>query len=93
MTERYHAIPRDLFDALAAGGGGPEAIGVLAAAEHSKHDTLLRGVLAAAQRADADQARRARLAGRCWTKSAAAIGTRRPGWWAIPRWEPGPSAP
>jgi uncharacterized protein len=61
MTERYHAIPRDLFDALAAGSGGPEAIGVLAAAEHSKHDTLLRGVLAAAQRADADQARRARL--------------------------------
>jgi uncharacterized protein len=61
MTERYHAIPRDLFDALAAGGGGPDAIGVLAAAEHSKHHTLLRGVLAAAQRADADQARRARL--------------------------------
>jgi uncharacterized protein len=61
MTERYHAIPRDLFDALAAGGGGPEAIGVLAAAERSKHATLLRGVLAAAQRTDADQARRARI--------------------------------
>jgi len=61
MTVRYHAIPRDLFSALAAGGGGPEAIGVLAAAEHSKHHTLLRGVLAAAQRGDAGQARRARL--------------------------------
>jgi len=61
MTERYHAIPRDLFDALAAGGGGPEAIGVLAAAEHSKHTTLLRGVLAAVLRGDADQARCARL--------------------------------
>jgi uncharacterized protein len=61
MTERYHAIPRDLFDALAAGGGGPEAIGVLAAAEHSKHGTLLRGVLAAAERANADQAWCARL--------------------------------
>jgi uncharacterized protein len=61
MTERYHAIPRDLFDALAAGGGGPEAIRVLAAAEHSKHVTLLRGVLTAAERADADQARCARL--------------------------------
>jgi uncharacterized protein len=61
MTERYHAIPRDLFAALAAGDGGPEAIGVLAAAEHSKHNTLLRGVLAAAQRADTDQARCARL--------------------------------
>jgi uncharacterized protein len=61
MTERYHAIPRDLFNALAAGGGGPEAIGALAAAERSKHATLLRGVLTAAQRADADQARCARL--------------------------------
>jgi len=61
MTERYHAIPRDLFDALATGGGGTEAIGVLAAAERSKHATLLRGVLAAAERAEADQARCARL--------------------------------
>jgi HEXXH motif-containing protein len=61
MTLRYHAIPRDLFDALAAGGGGPEAIGVLAAAEHSKHVILLRGVLAAAQAAGATQARCARI--------------------------------
>jgi uncharacterized protein len=62
MTERYHGIPRDLFDALAAGGGGPEAISVLAAAEHSKHDTLLRGVLAASGSAGAVQSRCAQVA-------------------------------
>ena len=61
MKERYHAIPRDLFGALAAGGGGPEAVGALAAAEHSKHSALLRGVLSAAGGADAAQARCARL--------------------------------
>lgn len=61
MTERYHGIPRDLFNALAAGGGGPEAISVLASAEQSKHVTLLRGVLAGAERGDAAQARCARL--------------------------------
>ncbi len=62
MKLRYHAIPRDLFDALAAGGGGPEAIGVLAAAEQSKHGALLRGVLAAAAKAgDATQARYASI--------------------------------
>lgn len=49
MKSGYHAIPRHLFDALAAGGGGPEAIGALVAAEHSKHLLLLRGVLEAAQ--------------------------------------------
>lgn len=58
MNLRYHAIPRDLFNALAAGGGGTEAISVLAAAEQSKHDALLRGVLAvAAKVGDAKQAR------------------------------------
>jgi uncharacterized protein len=58
MKLRSHSIPRDAFDALAAGGGGPEAISVLAAAERSKHDILLRGVLAAAARAaDTTQAR------------------------------------
>jgi uncharacterized protein len=61
MKVRYHAIPRGLFDALAAGGGGPEAIGALAAAEYSKHVLLLRGVSAAAQAADATQARFARI--------------------------------
>jgi len=57
MKSRYHSIPRNLFDALASGGGGPEAIGALAAAEYSKHALLLRGVLAAAQAAGATQAR------------------------------------
>lgn len=57
MKLRYHAIPRDAFDALAAGGGGPEAISVLAMAEQSKHEILLRGVLSAARAADATQAR------------------------------------
>jgi len=61
MKPRYHAIPRELFDALAAGGGGPEAIGALAAAEYSKHVLLLCGVSAAAQAADATQARFARI--------------------------------
>jgi len=61
MKLRYHAIPRDMFDALAAGGGGPEAIGVLAAAEQSKAEILLRGVAAAARAVDAAQARYARV--------------------------------
>ena len=61
MIPRYHSIPRDQFDALAAGGGGPEAIDTLAAAEYSKHVHLLRGVLAAAQDGDAAQARLARI--------------------------------
>jgi uncharacterized protein len=57
---RYHSISREHFDALAAGGGGPEAIRELAAAEHSKHCVLLRGVIQAAEAAGADQARFAR---------------------------------
>jgi uncharacterized protein len=61
MNTRYHAMPRDLFNALATGGGGPEAITALAAAEHSKHAILLRGVFAAAQGAGLEQARCARL--------------------------------
>ena len=61
MNSLYHAVPRDLFDALAAGGGGPEAISALAAAEHSKHLLLLRGVLARAQAAGAAQARYATI--------------------------------
>ena len=58
MKLRYHSIPRDVFDALAAGGGGPEAISVLATAEQSKHEILLRSVVAfAARAADTTQAR------------------------------------
>jgi uncharacterized protein len=51
MSLQPHRIPLDLFDALAKGGGGPEALRVLAAAQYSKHLFLLRGVLAAARAA------------------------------------------
>src|SRR5437899_13095206 len=49
-------MPRGVFDALAAGGGGPRAVSDLAAAQHSKHVLLLRGVLAAARAAGHRQA-------------------------------------
>jgi HEXXH motif-containing protein len=55
MSVRYHRVSRPLFDAIAAGGGGAEAIRVLAAAQYSKHTLLLRGVLDAAQGVDHDQ--------------------------------------
>ena len=57
VITRYLA---SIFDALAAGGGGPEAIRKLAAAEHSKHCVLLRGVIQAAEATGTDQARFAR---------------------------------
>ena len=60
MTARYHCLPRSLFDALAAGGGGPDAIRQLVAARHSKLVILLWGVRNAAERAGAEQARLAR---------------------------------
>jgi uncharacterized protein len=60
MKLGYHSIPRELFDALAAGGGGPGAIGALTTAEYSKHVLLLRGVFAAAEAAETEQARFAR---------------------------------
>jgi uncharacterized protein len=62
MSARYHRIPKSLFDALAAGGGGPDAVRALAAARHSKLVVLLWGVLEAAQGAGAEQARLARQA-------------------------------
>ncbi len=55
MSVTFHRVPRDMFDALASGGGGPAAIGVLAAAQYSKHVLLLRGVLDAAVTAGHDQ--------------------------------------
>jgi uncharacterized protein len=55
-----HSIPRRLFEALAAGGGGPEAMRALAAAQRSKHLILLRGILQAARAVDDEQARLAR---------------------------------
>jgi uncharacterized protein len=60
MSVRVHRISRPLFDSLAAGGGGAEAVHALAAAQYSKHVILLRGVLAAAEAAGAQQARLAR---------------------------------
>jgi HEXXH motif-containing protein len=61
MTARelaFHSMPRHLFEALAAGRGGPEAMRALMAAQRSKHLMLLRGTLQAARAADDEQARR-----------------------------------
>lgn len=51
MNVRIHRITRRLFNALAAGGGGPEAIRELKSAQYSKHVILLRGVVSAARAA------------------------------------------
>ena len=61
MTTRYHEIPRPLFNALAVGRGGPDAINELAAAQLSKNVILLRGVLAVARDVGGAQARCAGL--------------------------------
>ena len=57
MSVRIHRIARSLFDALAAGGGGAEAIRELTAAQYSKHVILLRGVVSAARAAGPVQER------------------------------------
>jgi HEXXH motif-containing protein len=44
-----HYVSREMFAALASGGGGDDAMRALAAAEYSKHAILLRGVLIAAR--------------------------------------------
>jgi uncharacterized protein len=49
MSMHYHRMPGELFDALAAGGGGPAAIRELAINQHSKHAFLLEGVFGAAR--------------------------------------------
>jgi HEXXH motif-containing protein len=46
---RYHDVSRSVFDALAAGGGGADAVRELAAGQYSKHVLLLLGVLKEAQ--------------------------------------------
>ena len=51
MSMAYHELPAELFDALAAGHGGPEAMESLKRAQHSKHAVLLRGVVLAAEAA------------------------------------------
>jgi uncharacterized protein len=48
VTGKSHSFPRELFTAMARGGGGPAAMRELAAAQHSKHLILLRKVRAAA---------------------------------------------
>jgi len=62
MNLREHRIPVEVFAELADGGGGPSAVAELAAAQHSKHVLLVRGVVEAAKEAghpDAGAARRA----------------------------------
>jgi uncharacterized protein len=45
VTFEYHGVPPSVFGALAEGGGGPEALSLLAAAQYSKHQLLLERVL------------------------------------------------
>ena len=51
MNAPHHGLPRELFAALARGGGAC-AVRELAAAQYSKHLILIRGVLEAAQPGD-----------------------------------------
>jgi uncharacterized protein len=44
MTTAHHAMPRGQFEALAQGGGGPDAITQLVDAERSRHVILVRAV-------------------------------------------------
>jgi uncharacterized protein len=44
MKLHGYQVPRKIFDALATGGGGRDAVYVLAEAEYSKHKVLLWGV-------------------------------------------------
>jgi HEXXH motif-containing protein len=50
MNESHHGMPRAQFEGLARGGGGPEAIGRLVAAQHSRHVILVRAVAEQASR-------------------------------------------
>ncbi len=49
MSIKHHGMPRDLFEALARGGGGVDAALHLVAAQHSKHVILVAAVSKAAQ--------------------------------------------
>jgi HEXXH motif-containing protein len=56
MTVRVHKVPRELFAALAEGGGGSAAVRMLADAEYSRTLLMLRGVVREAEAAGAEQA-------------------------------------
>jgi HEXXH motif-containing protein len=55
VTLGNHRVPPSVFGAMAKGGGGADAIGVLATAQYSKHMLLLAGVLDHASSADRGQ--------------------------------------
>lgn len=57
MTLVPHAISAELFDQLAEGDGGPDAIRSLSSVEYSRNLHLLRGVIEEADRAGKNQAR------------------------------------
>ncbi|MFC9292883.1 HEXXH motif-containing putative peptide modification protein [Streptomyces sp. NPDC057011] len=62
MTPLPHRFPGGLFDAVAAGGGGAEALGLLARAEHSRRLAVVHAVTTAARGAGGTVAQEAELA-------------------------------
>lgn len=60
MKRPYHHMSRELFDALARGGGGHDAVHELAAAQYSKHVVLLCSMLDVARNAGTEQSLRTR---------------------------------
>ncbi len=59
MSLSVHRVPAEIFARLAQGGGGTDGVGLLVAAQHSKHAILLRQVVELARRAEHEQAQRA----------------------------------
>jgi HEXXH motif-containing protein len=57
-----HRLSAAAFETLAAGGGGRDVLRELADAQYSKHMLLLRGVVAAAENGDREEALRVRRA-------------------------------
>lgn len=62
MSLDCHRLPQDLFQTMAAGGGGQAAMEILKQAERSKHALLLLGVVTTAERVSHGQAALARRA-------------------------------
>jgi uncharacterized protein len=91
MNFKRHHMPDQLFVAIAAGGGGPEAVEILTAAQHSKHALLLHGVAMIAARSGDGQADLARrgygllASAQCYDPDAVATLIRHPsvGAWAL----------